>query len=160
MRFISKPRESTARLVPGRLSSGAIVIWIRLRIVLTDIGIDQQRLLGEARSTRGLGEKSAIEVPERFLRSNLGAEALLLFENSNVQERRAFVDERVSLISSGDFLRELERAGMLQSPDCILDQASALGRNVERQRVASKGGTTRGRLRAQLQQRGNVGMEG
>jgi hypothetical protein len=153
-----------ATRVHGAPGAEQIVEWInshldKVRIVPTDIGIDQQRRLEEGRSTRGLGEQSAIEVLERFLRSNPGAEALLLFEDSDVQKRRAVVDERVSLISTGDFLRELERAGMLQSSDYILDQASALGRNVERQRVANKDGTTRERLRAQLQRRGDSGSD-
>jgi hypothetical protein len=153
-----------ATRVHGAPGAEQIVEWInshldKVRIVPTDIGIDQQRRLEEGRSTRGLGEQSAIEVLERFLRGNPTAEALLLFEDSDVQKRRAIVDERVSLISTGDFLRELERAGMLQSSDYILDQAAALGRNVERQRVANKDSTTRERLRAQLQRRDDAGSD-
>ncbi len=97
-----------------------------------------------------MGGQSAIETLERFLRLNPTAEALLLFEDSDVVKRRAIVDERASLISTGDFLRELEGAGLIQSSDHILDQAAANGRNVERQRLASKEATTRERLRAQL----------
>jgi hypothetical protein len=153
-----------ATRVHGAPGAEQIVEWInshldKVRIVPTDIGIDQQRRLEEGRSTRWLGEQSAIEVLERFLRGNPTAEALLLFEDSDVQKRRAIVDERVSLISTGDFLRELERAGMLQSSDYILDQAAALGRNVERQRVANKDSTTRERLRAQLQRRDDAGSD-
>ena len=153
-----------ATRVHGAPGAEQIVEWInshldKVRIVPTDIGIDQQRRLEEGRSTRGLGEQSAIEVLERFLRSNPGAEALLLFEDSDVQKRRAVVDERVSLISTGDFLRELEGAGLLQSSDYILDQAAALGRNVERQRVAGKDGTTRKRWRTQLQRRDDAGSD-
>ena len=44
------------------------------------------------------------------------------------QKRRAIVDQRVGLISTGDFLRELEAAGLIQSTDHILDQATAQGR--------------------------------
>lgn len=144
-----------ATRVHGAPGAEQIVEWINahleaVRIVPTDIGIDQQRRLEEGRSARGLGEQSAIETLERFLRLNPGAEALLLFEDSDVAKRRAIVDERASLISTGDFLRELEGAGLIQSSDHILDQAAAKGRNVERQRTASKDATTRERLRAQL----------
>jgi hypothetical protein len=38
--------------------------------------------------------------------SNPQAETLLLFEDSDIARRRAIADERVSLISTGDFLRE------------------------------------------------------
>ncbi len=115
-----------ATRVHGAPGAGQIVEWINahldaVRIVPTDIGIDQQRRLEEGRSIRGLGEQAAIETLDRFLRSDPGAEALLLFEDTDVAKRRAIVEERVSLISTGDFLRELEAAGLIQSTDFILD---------------------------------------
>jgi hypothetical protein len=144
-----------ATRVHGAPGAEQIVEWINshldaVRIVPTDIGIDQQRRLEEDRSIRGLGEQSAIEALERFLRSDSTAEALLLFEDSDVRKRRAIVDERVSLITTGDFLRELEEARLIQSADHILDQATARGRNVERQRRIADDATTRDRLRGQL----------
>jgi serine/threonine protein kinase HipA of HipAB toxin-antitoxin module len=78
--------------------------------------------------------QAAIEALERFLRSDAQARALLLFEDTDIQRRRAVVDERVDLISTGDFLRELEAAHLIQSSDYVLDQAAAQGRNIERQR--------------------------
>ena len=148
-----------ATRVHGAPGAEQIVEWInahleQVRIVPTDIGIDQQRRLEEGRSIRGLGEQAAIETLERFLRSDPAAEALLLFEDTDVERRRAIVDQRVGLISTGDFLRELEAAGLIQSTDHILDQAAAQGRNVERQRAANEDGTTRERLRGQLARRG------
>jgi hypothetical protein len=147
-----------ATRVHGAPGAEQIVDWINahldlVQIVPTDIGIDQQRRLEEGRSIRGLGEQSAIETLERFLRSDPAAEALLLFEDSDVERRRVVVDERVSLIGTGDFLRELEAAGLIQSSDYILDQAAAQGRNVERQRRAADDATTRERLSEQLKQR-------
>lgn len=147
-----------ATRVHGAPGAEQIVAWINahldaVRIVPTDIGIDQQRRLEEGRSIRGLGEPAAIETLERFLRSDPAAEALLLFEDTDIERRRAVVDERVSLISTGDFLRELEAAALIQSTDHILDQAAAQGRNIERQRVANKDATTRERLRGQLARR-------
>lgn len=144
-----------ATRVRGAPGADAIVEWINahldaVRIVPTEIGIDQQRRLEEGRSIRGLGEQAAIESVERFLRSEMEAEALLLFEDTDVGRRRAVVDERVSLVSTGDFLRELEFAGLIQSADHILDQAAAHGRNIERQRRASDDGTARNRIREQL----------
>jgi hypothetical protein len=105
-----------ATRVHGAPGAEQIVEWINahpevVRIVPTDIGIDQQRRLEEGRSARGMGAQSAIENPGRFLRLHPTAEALLLFEDSDVAKRRAIVDERASLISTGDFLRELEGAG-------------------------------------------------
>jgi hypothetical protein len=147
-----------ATRVHGAPGADQIVEWINshldtVRLVPTDIGIDQQRRLEEGRSIRGLGEQAAIETLERFLRSDPVAEALLLFEDSDIGKRRAVVDQRVSLISTGDFLRELESAGLIQSTEYILDQAAAQGRNVERQRRAGEDARTRERLREQLRPR-------
>jgi hypothetical protein len=146
-----------ARGAPG---ADKIVEWINshldaVRLVPTDIGIDQQRRLEEGRSIRGLGEQAAIETLERFLRGDPTAEALLLFEDSDVARRRAIVDQRVSLISTGDFLRELETARLIQSADFILDQAAAQGRNVEKQRHPREEGEARERLREQLHRGGS-----
>jgi hypothetical protein len=153
-----------ATRVHGAPGAEQIMEWINahldaVRIVPTDIGIDQQRRLEEGRSIRGLGEQAAIETLERFLRSDPTAEALLLFEDTDIEKRRAVVDQRVSLISTGDFLRELEAARLIQSADFILDQAAAQGRNVERQRQAGEEATTRERLREQLQRRDTPGLE-
>src|SRR5690348_1640785 len=89
-----------ATRVHGAPGAEQIVEWIndhldKVRIIPTDIGIDQQRRLEEGRSIRGLGEQAAIETLERFLRSDSEAEALLLFEDSDVNRRRAIVDVRV-----------------------------------------------------------------
>src|SRR5271156_5699590 len=111
-----------ATRVRGAPGADRIVEWINahfdmVRIVPTDIGIDQQRRIEEGRSIRGLGEQAALETLERFLLTDATAEALLLFEDSDIQKRRAIVDERVSLIGTGDFLRELEAAHLIQSAD-------------------------------------------
>ena len=77
----------------------------------------------------------------------------MLFEDTDIVSRRAIVGDRVGVISTGDFLRELENAGLIQSTDHILDQAAAQGRNVERQRRAGDDPTARERLRGQLARR-------
>ena len=148
--------ESTR--IHGAPGASEIVEWINahlelVRIVPTDIGIDQQRRLEEGRTIRGLGEQAAIEALDRYLRTNANSEALLLFEDSDVLKRRAVVDQRVSVISTGDFLRELETAGLIQSADHILDLATDQGRNVEQQRRAAADPAVAVRLREQLRQR-------
>lgn len=150
-----------ATRVHGAPGAEQMVEWINdhldaVRIVPTDIGIDQQRRLEEGRSIRGLGEQAAIETLERLLVRDPAGGALLLFEDTDLQKRRAIVDQRVGLISTGDFLRELEAARLIQSADFILDQAAARGRNVERQRKAGEDALTRERLRQQLL-RGDAG---
>ncbi len=153
-----------ATRVHGAPGAEQIVEWINahldvVQIVPTDIGIDQQRRLEEGRSIRGLGEQAAIEALDRFLRADPTAEALLLFEDSDIERRRIIVDERVGVISTGDFLRELEAARLIQSTDFILDEAAAQGRNVERQRRTSEDSTARERLRGQLTRRGSARVQ-
>ena len=142
------------RAAPG---AERLVDWInahldQVRIVPTEIGIDQQRRLEEGRSIRAMGELAALEVLDRTLRNDATAEALLLFEGSDISKRRAVLDDRASLISTGDFLRELEEARMIQSTERVLDEAARQGRNIERQRRAG-GDETRVRLRRQLRDR-------
>jgi len=77
---------------------------------------------------------------------------LLLFEDSDIRSR-SFVrtlPERVTAISTGDFLRALEVENCIQSADHILDEAASRGRNVEQQRIAGDDSTARERLRGQL----------
>jgi hypothetical protein len=146
-----------ATRVHGAPGSEQIVEWINahldmVQIVPTDIGIDQQRRLEEGRSIRGLGELAAIEAFERFLRTDPTAEALLLFEDTDIVSRRAIVEEGWG--SSAPVM--LENGGFNQSPDYILDQAAAQGRNVERQRRAGDDPATHERLREQLARGGPI----
>ncbi len=124
-----------------RTAAGAsrLVEWINanaalVRIVPTEIGVDQQRRLEEGRTIRGLGEQAAIEVLDRLLTERGDVAALLLFEDTDLLRRHAVVDERVTLVSTGDFLRGLQAARLIQSADQILDDAARAGRNVGRQR--------------------------
>ena len=60
-----------ATRVRGAPRADQIVEWINahadmVRIVPTDIGIDQLRRLEEGRSIRGMGEQAAVEALERF----------------------------------------------------------------------------------------------
>lgn len=149
-----------ATRVRAAAGAGRIVEWINahldlVRIVPTEVGIDQQRRLEERRAVAALGEQAAFEVLERFLETDPAAEALLLFEDNDIARRRAVVDERVSLLSTGDFLCELEAAQLIQSADYILDQAAERGRNVEQPRRVTSNSGTRGRFRRQLRRDGD-----
>jgi len=150
--YIEATRVRTA---PGANQIGA---WINdhsdlVRIVPTQTGVDQQRRIEEGRPIRGMGEQAAIEALDIFLAKNPDAQALLLFEDTDIAKRRAVVDERVSLISTGDFLRELQAAHLIQSAEYILDEAARAGRNIEKQRESAADLEARETLRRQLQGR-------
>ena len=146
-----------ATRIRAAVGAGEIVEWInrhldQVSIVPTEIGIDQQRRIEEGRPIGGLGESAALETLDRLLLAAPVAKALLLFEDSDLSRRRAIVDERVSLITTGDFLRALEQARVIQSADHILDLAAERGRNVDRQRQAGADRTTGDLLAAQMDQ--------
>lgn len=147
-----------ATRVRGAAGASRIVQWIldhtdQVSILPTETGIDQLRRIEEGRSTRGLGEQASIELLDRLLATRPTASALLLFEDTDILKRRAIVDDRVALISTGDFLRELEMAHLIQSADHILDEAAQAGRNLERQRQSTSDPQARDLLRRQLLQR-------
>src|SRR2546430_440722 len=81
-------------------------------------------------------ERASLEVLRHKTAADPELQAMLLFEDSDIRRRRfvLLLPERVTAISTGDFLHELEAAGRIQSADHILDEAAARGRNVEQQR--------------------------
>ena len=127
-----------ATRVAGAPGAMSIVEWMETnsaaRIAVTETGIDQFRRIEEGRPIRGLGEAAALELLGKLLDRDPAAGVLLIFEDTDVEKRRAFMEERAELISTGDLHFELEAAGRIQSADAILDAAAASGRNVDRQR--------------------------
>lgn len=85
---------------------------------------------------RDRGERAALEVLNYKAAADPELQAILLFEDGDVRQRSFLIalPERVSAISTGDFLHELGATGRIQSADHILDEAAARGRNVDQQR--------------------------
>jgi hypothetical protein len=147
-----------------RVSGGPeeVVGWVRahlgqVQIVPTQVFADYQALLGINPQTRsrGRGEQAALEVLGYEITADQDLHAVLLFEDNDIR-RREFVralPERVTALSTGDLLHELEAAGRIQSSDQILDQAAARGRNVEAQRQPVASDPARALLREQLMRR-------
>ena len=127
----------------ARLGASQIVDWVReagadVRIAPTRIysEFEALRMLDPKTRSRGRGEQAALEILNAELARLPETHAFLLFEDSDVG-KRSFVralPENVAAISTGDLLRELEFAGLIQSADHIIDAALAANRNVERQR--------------------------
>jgi len=142
-----------------RLGADEIVDWLRtnreqVQIVPTTVYAEFETLRAnnpQIRS-RDRGERAAVEVLDYEIARDPTLQALLLFEDSDIRSR-SFVrtlPERVTAISTGDFLRALEAENRIQSADHILDEAAARGRNVEQQRIAGDDASARERLRGQL----------
>lgn len=137
-----------------------IVQWARkhsgqVEIVVTSTFAEFQVLRGAdpALRSNGRGEQSALEVLNAEIDSNPQLEAVLLFEDNDVRTRRFVrgLPERVTALSTGDLLHELEAAGRIQSSDRILDVAAERERNVEWQRRPSHDNAARQAIRRQLQ---------
>ncbi len=144
----------------AKTGAEGIVQWARrhagqVEIVVTSTFAEFQVLRGAEPSTRsrGRGELAALEVLNAEIDKNPQLEAVLLFEDNDVRTRRFVrgLPERVTALSTGDLLHELEAAGRIQSSDRILDLAAEKERNVERQRQPSQDDAARRAIRRQLQ---------
>lgn len=144
----------------AKTGAESIVQWARrhtgqVEIVVTSTFAEFQVLRGAdaAIRSRGRGELAALEVLNAEIDKNPQLEAVLLFEDNDVRTRRFVrgLPERVTALSTGDLLHELEAAGRIQSSDRILDLAAENERNVERQRQPSQDDAARQAIRRQLQ---------
>lgn len=140
----------------ARLGAAGIVAWVRARadqvtIAPTEVFSEFQALQTLQADIRsgGRGEQAALEVLSAEIAANPDLQAVLLFEDNDIRSRSfvRLLPERVSPVSTGEFLAELEAAGRIQSADHILDEAAARGRNVEHQRGADPDPELRDRLR-------------
>ena len=136
-----------------------IVQWARrhrgqVEIVATSVFAEFQvlRAANEKVRSKGRGEQSALEVLNDEIDRDADIEAILLYEDNDVR-KRGFVrglPERVSVLSTGDLLVELEAAGRIQSSDRILDAAAEKERNVAALRSTRADEAARASLRWQL----------
>jgi len=145
-----------------KLGAKEVVDWIRARlgqveIIPTEIYAEYEALreINPNIRSKGRGEQAALEVLAYEVASDPNLQAVLLFEDSDIRSREfvRVLPERVTALSTGDLLHELEAAGRIQSSDQILDEAAARGRNVEKQRQTIAGEPARALLREQLLRR-------
>ena len=80
------------------------------------------------RLERDLGERAAIEVIRSFPLSEK-ERALLLSDDRDVQRVIVVDPQRIILLTTWDYLRQLEAARRIQSADAVFDAARRQGRN-------------------------------
>jgi hypothetical protein len=143
-----------------------IVQWVRrhqgqVEIIVTSVFAEFQvlRAADERTRSKGRGEQSALEVLNSEIDKDSDVEAILLFEDNDVRKRRFVrgLPERVTALSTGDLLQELEAAGRIQSSDRILDAGAERERNVAALRDAQGDDEARGTLRGQLERQASHG---
>ena len=129
--------EATASA--GKLGAQEILDWYRahagaVRVEPTRI-FAEEILLREAmpgrRPARDLGERAAIEVI-RSAALPPDARALLLSDDRDAQRLVVIEPDRTILLTTWDYLRQLEQAQRIQSADAVMDAVSAAGRTPPR----------------------------
>ena len=100
----------------------------------TEVGLNQYFLLANQRRAKNFGEFAAIEVIEHFFDREPEGRVIRLYEDMDLAKRYSAYDDRLTLITTGTMLTELEDAGVIVSANQVLDDAAATGRNVERLR--------------------------
>jgi hypothetical protein len=121
----------------GKLGAQEILDWYRdhedlVRVEPTGIFRDEMTLveLGR-RPSRDFGERAALEVI-RTLPLGENERALLLSDDRDA-ERLVIVDpEKLILLTTWDYLRQLEEAQRIQSAEAVIEAARAAGRNPPR----------------------------
>ena len=133
-----------ATRVEGAPGASRLVEWAASHDALvsirpTETGVDQIERLRTGRSIRGMGETAALEVLEDTSKRHPERGLFLLFEDRDLAKRSIILPPGCFAVATGDWLRVLERTGLIQSADHVLDLAAAEGRTVERQRRQTSG---------------------
>lgn len=117
-----------------KLGAQEILDWYRrhvddVRIEPTRIFQDEMLLREQAgrKPMRDLGERAAIEVVRSFPMP-ADARALLLSDDRDVERLVVIDPERLILLSTWDYLRQLEDAQRIQSADAVWEAARSAGR--------------------------------
>ena len=121
--------EATA--AGGKLGAEEILDWYRanmdtVRIEPTEIF--QNEIMPGRRPSRDLGERAALELIRNFPMGE-NDRALLLSDDRDA-ERLSIVDpSRLILLTTWDYLRQLEDAQRIQSADAVIAAVREFGRN-------------------------------
>jgi len=130
--------EATA--AGGKLGAQEIIDWYRdhtddVRIEPTEIFQKEMMLLeqGAQRISRDVGERAALEVIRyTHLLNDEDDRALLLSDDSGVERLIVIDPDRLILMTTWDYLRQLEEAQRIQSADAVLELVMESGRNPPR----------------------------
>lgn len=119
------------------LGAQEIIEWYRghrddVTIEPTEVFDAEQRLSAQPgyKPSRDLGERAALEIVRHgHLLDEADDRALLLSDDRDVQRLLVIDPERVVLLTTWDYLRQLEETQRIQSADAVIDLVRAAGRN-------------------------------
>lgn len=123
----------------GKLGAQAILDWYRAH---TDqVRVEPTNIFGEEmilrhtmpgrKPARDVGERAAIEIIRNYPLAD-DARALLLSDDSDAARLLVFEPERTILLTTWDYLRQLEEAQRIQSADAVMEAVRQAGRNPPR----------------------------
>lgn len=129
--------EATA--AAGKLGAQEILEWYRAHTeqvrVEPSATFREEMVLREAmpgrRPARDLGERAAIEVIRNYPLADDGR-ALLLSDDRDAERLLVFEPEKAILLTTWDYLRQLEEARRIQSADAVMNAVRLAGRNPPR----------------------------
>lgn len=119
----------------GKLGAQQIIDWYHghedvVRIEPTEAFQNAVALttIGGGRMPRDLGERAAVEII-RGLPLATQERALLLSDDRDVERMMVLDPDRLILLTTWDYLRQLEQARRIQSADAVIEAVRAAGRN-------------------------------
>ena len=123
----------------GKLGAQQILAWYRIhtdqvRVEPTDIFRDEillQTALPGRKLARDIGERAALEVIRSYP-LEATARALLLSDDRDAERLLVFEPDKTILLTTWDYLRQLEEAGRIQSADAVMDAVRLAGRHPPR----------------------------
>jgi hypothetical protein len=86
-------------------------------------------LIPGRKRAKDIGEKSALEIIRNFPFAD-NAKALLLSDDRDAERMVMIEPEKAILLTTWDFLRQLEEAQRIQSADAVMEAVRKLGRNL------------------------------
>lgn len=119
----------------GKLGAQEIIDWQHahedmVRIESTRAFVQAVTLANVAggRLPRDLGERAAVELIRDYPLADQ-ERALLLSDDRDVERVRVLDPDRLILLTTWDYLRQLEQAQRIQSADVVMEAVRAAGRN-------------------------------
>jgi len=108
-----------------------------VRVEPTDAFADAQLTARAGRLSRDVGERAALEIIRTYPLGKSGR-ALLLTDDRDVEKVVVMDPDRLILLTTWDYLRQLEEARRIQSAAAVIDAVRVAGRNAPKDRLWEK----------------------
>lgn len=126
-----------ATYAASKLGAQEILDWYRrhidqVRVEPTDVFREEivlRETLPGRKPARDIGERAAIEII-RNIPLAVDARALLLSDDRDAERLLVFEPTKTILLTTWDYLRQLEQAQRIQSADAVMEAVKNAGRNV------------------------------